>query len=234
MPKSLKLLALVSTAAALLTGCPDDEVTHNRVAKEEPAAAPAMPPMMGKGPMGQMPPGAPMAAPGAPAVPSDPMMPGGSMMKGGDVPVPPKPTGSEGVSWTLPKGWTQTLSGGIRYATLKPAGAGNIDSSVVVLPGEAGGELPNVNRWRGQLGLPPADAATLPTLRKVVNTKAGPVALYDFSSEGAQKTRMVAGLAMVNGSSWFFKMTGDATAVGAALPDFSKLIESLQPGANAN
>jgi hypothetical protein len=152
----------------------------------------------------------------------------------GDVPVPPKPTGAEGLSWTLPKGWTQTLTGGIRYATLKPAGAGNLDASVVVLPGQAGGEVANVNRWRGQLGLPALDAAALPAMRKVVNTKVGQVSMYDFSSEGVQKTRLVAGLALVNGSSWFFKMTGDATAVGAAVPGFTQLVESLQSGANAN
>lgn len=71
-------------------------------------------------------------------------------------------------------------------------------------------------------------------MRKTINTKVGQVAVYDFSSEGAQKTRLVAGLALVNGSSWFFKMTGEATAVGAAEPAFKQLVESLQSGANAN
>ena len=75
--------------------------------------------------------------------------------------------------------------------------------------------------------------AALPSARKVLNTKVGPLSLYDFSSEGAQKTRLVAGLTVVNGSSWFFKMTGEAAAVGAALPGFIQLVESLQSAANA-
>ena len=57
------------------------------------------------------------------------------------------------LTWTLPKGWTETRAEGVRYATLKPAAPGKVDVSVVVLPGPAGGELANVNRWRGQIGL---------------------------------------------------------------------------------
>ncbi len=226
LAKTARILTLIAASATLLAGCPDEEVSHSRVSKEEPAAAPS--------PAPQMPSMPPMAnAPMGPAGPMGP--PAGAPPPGmkGDVPVPPKPTGAEGLSWTLPKGWTQTLSGGIRYATLKPAGGGALDASVVVLPGEAGGEVANVNRWRGQLGLAPLDAAALPSARKTINTKVGPVSLYDFSSEGAQKTRLVAGLALVNGSSWFFKMTGEATAIGAALPGFTQLVESLQSGANA-
>jgi hypothetical protein len=217
LPKAARILTLVAAVAALTAGCPDEEVTHSRVAKEPPpdVTAPLAP--------------APTAMPSAPAGPLTP--PAHPMA--GDVPLPPKPMGGEGLSWTLPKGWTQSLSGGIRYATLKPAGGGSLDASVVVLPGEAGGELANVNRWRSQIGLAQLDAAALPSARKVLNTKVGPLSLYDFSSEGAQKTRLVAGLAVVNGSSWFFKMTGEAGAVGASLPGFTQLVESLQPAANA-
>src|SRR5256885_16234378 len=67
-----------------------------------------------------------------------------------DIPAPPNPSG--GLRWTLPKGWTQKEAGGMRFATLKPPAA-QVDVSVIVLPGPAGGELANVNRWRAQLGL---------------------------------------------------------------------------------
>jgi len=148
----------------------------------------------------------------------------------GDVPAPPKPVGGSAVAWTLPKGWTQTLTGGIRYATLKAPVTGNLDASVVVLAGPAGGELANVNRWRGQIGLPPLTQEALPSARKSVNSKLGPVTLYDFTGEGTQKSRVVAGLASIGENTWFFKMTGDADAVGKALPDFQQLLQSLRPG----
>jgi hypothetical protein len=210
LPRRASLLSAGLLAALAVAGCPDEEAAHTRII-HEPAVAAA--------------PSAAMPAAAPPSAEAPPMAPGAGRMAG-DVPVPPKPAGAEGLTWTLPQGWTESRTGGIRYATLRPPGAGAVDASVVVLPGPAGGELANVNRWRGQLGLPPVEEAQLPSLRKTVTTKVGPVDLFDFSSE---KTRLVAGLALVNDSSWFFKMMGDSGEVGAALPGFTHLVESVRP-----
>ncbi len=149
---------------------------------------------------------------------------GGAMT--GDVPPPPRPEG--GLAWTLPKGWEQSVAGGMRYATLKAPAKGKLDVSVVVLPGPAGGELANVNRWRGQIGLGPIDAVELAAARKAVKSKAGEVALYDFTSDGQVKSRLVAGLTQAQGNTWFVKMVGDAEPVAAAHPEFIHLLESLR------
>jgi hypothetical protein len=105
---------------------------------------------------------------------------------------------------------------------------GAVDASVVVLPGPAGGELANVNRWRGQIGLEPLDEAALAAARKTLTTKAGPLKVYDFTSGGASGKRLVAGLTEIEGNTWFVKLTGDAGAVGAARDDFMKLLGSLR------
>jgi hypothetical protein len=139
----------------------------------------------------------------------------------------PAPRGG-GLRWTLPKGWTEAAGGQMRFATLKPPVPGKVDASVVVLPGPAGGELANVNRWRGQIGLPALDDAGLTASRKVLRTKAGPLKVYDFTSDGKPRSRLVAGLAESRGETWFVKMTGDADAVGAAREDFMKLLGSLR------
>lgn len=146
----------------------------------------------------------------------------------GEVAAPPAPSGGGALKWTLPKGWTETAGGSMRFATLSPPVTGKIDASVVVLPGPAGGELANVNRWRGQIGLPPIDAAGLERSRRTVQTKAGALAVYDFSSEGKPGSRLIAGLTVARGNTWFVKMTGDAAAVGAARDDFMKLLGSLR------
>jgi hypothetical protein len=135
---------------------------------------------------------------------------------------------SGGLRWTLPAGWTESQGGQMRYATLKPPVQGKIDASVVVLPGPAGGELANVNRWRNQIGLPPLDEAALAAARKVVRTKAGPLNVYDFTNGGKAGSRVVAGLTESGGNTWFVKLSGDATAVGAARDDFMKLLRSLR------
>ncbi len=145
----------------------------------------------------------------------------------GDVPAPPAPSGAP-LRWTLPKGWTEAAGGAMRYATFTAPVPGKLDASVVVLPGPAGGELANVNRWRGQIGLPPLDEAGLAAARKVLKARAGPLKVYDFTSDGKPGSRLVAALAEAGGNTWFVKMTGDADAVGAARPDFMKLLGSLR------
>ncbi len=191
--------ALLAVAVVLpLAACQRDEVAHYRVPKERP---PAIEPAQ--------PPGAP---PGM----------------AGDVPEPPQPTGA-GLAWTLPGTWTETRGGAaMRFATLKPPVQGRVDVSVTVLPGPAGGELANVNRWRGQIGLPPLDEPGLARARRAISTRAGQVALYDFTGQGQARSRVVAGLASAGGNTWFIKMTGDERAVGAARPDFIRIVESLR------
>ncbi len=160
-----------------------------------------------------------------PAAPAAPPVTPAAMP--GEVPPAPKPA-SGGLRWTLPKGWAEADAGPMRYATLKVPVTGRIDASVVVLPGPAGGELANVNRWRGQISLPPLDEAGLAAARKVVRTKAGPLHVYDFTSDAAPASRVVAGLTQSGGNTWFVKLTGDTTAVGAAREDFMKLLGSLR------
>jgi hypothetical protein len=218
----LWLPALAVSAGMLLSlGCDRDQVSHASVAKEAPTPAPAMAATHSGAPMA-MPPG---------AMPSGTMPPGTmppGAMPAGQVPPPPHPTGKGALKWTLPKGWTETPGSGMRYATLNPPGPGKAEMSVVVLPGAAGGEMANVNRWRGQIGLPPLEDDALAATRKTVPSKAGAVAVYDFTSLGDVKTRMVAGLlATADGNTWFFKLMGNAEPVAKAKPAFMKYLESL-------
>lgn len=148
-----------------------------------------------------------------------------------DAPLPPPPdvsaTGS--LQWTLPKGWTESRSGGgMRYATLKPTAPGKIEVSVTVFPGAAGGEIANVNRWRNQIGLPPVDEATLAKDRRPLKSAAGQIATFDYTSDGKDRTRLVAGILSAGGNSWFVKMVGDAGPVAASRAEFVRLLESLR------
>jgi hypothetical protein len=62
--------------------------------------------------------------------------------------------------WTLPEGWQEQPGSGIRFATLLiPTEGKPLEVSVTALPRTPGDEtgylLSNVNRWRGQMKLPP-------------------------------------------------------------------------------
>jgi hypothetical protein len=189
------------TAGALLlalAGCGRDDVSHYRVPKQAASSA------------GE-------AAPG-----------GGMPGMAGAVPPPPDVSTTGELQWALPKGWTDSRTGGMRYATLKPTAPGKIDVSVTVFPGPAGGEIANVNRWRNQIGLPPVDEASLARDRKALKSPAGSVAIFDYTSDGQAKTRLVAAILFAGGNSWFVKMVGDAGPVAASRADFIRLLESLR------
>ena len=145
------------------------------------------------------------------------------------LPAPPDEATTGSLRWALPKGWTETRSaGGMRYATVKPSAQGKIEVSVTVFPGPAGGELANVNRWRNQIGLPPVDEAALAKDRKALKSPAGSLAVFDYTGEGKEKTRMVAAILFAGGNSWFVKMVGDAGPVAASRADFIRLLETLR------
>jgi hypothetical protein len=209
----------LAVATLALTACDRDQVSRSAPAPlptqqgalpaAGPGAAPA--PMPGAG-------GTPGGTPGG--------MPGG--MSGAEVPPPPAPDAP--LHWSVPKGWTQTPGSGMRFATLTPpAGNGKAECSVICLPGQAGGELANVNRWRGQIGLEPLDEKGIASNRHVVKSHAGPVAVFDFTSQGAAQTRMLAAILVAkDGQSWFLKLVGDAPAVAKARPDYLRFLETLR------
>lgn len=67
-------------------------------------------------------------------------------------------------SWELPEGWTEEPGSGMRFRTLKTGGDEPQEVSVIPLDGDATDDdylLQNINRWRGQLGLPPKSSKTL-------------------------------------------------------------------------
>ena len=135
-----------------------------------------------------------------------------------------------GLAWTLPEGWTLSQGDGMRYATLKPSVSGKIDVSVIALAGSAGGELANVNRWRDQMKLLPVQSEKdLAGMRKTTTSAAGDVSVFDFTSPGADKTRMIVGLlGAADGKTWFLKMTGDEAPVAQAQKDFLQWMGSLR------
>ena len=200
-PRSF-LPVLTGLLLASLVGCRPEGVSHFRVPKEA-ATAPSADPH-DHGDAMPAPAAAPESAPG---------------QAGAKAPL----------KWSLPKGWSEAPGDGMRFATFKTPIAGRLEATVVVLPGPAGGELANVNRWRGQIQLGPIDEKTLAAARVVVKSKAGSVNAYDFTSDGQPKSRLVAGLISTpDGNTWFLKLTGDADPVAKAKPDFMRILESLR------
>ncbi len=91
--------------------------------------------------------------------------------------------GEPPVTWTVPAGWQQkTSSERLRYATFR-VGKTGLELIVTHLGREAGEVLPNVNRWRGQLGLGPITEGELAPLKHEFQANGHTVTLIDMAAK---------------------------------------------------
>jgi hypothetical protein len=104
------------------------------------------------------------------------------------------------------------------------------DVSVVPLPGLAGGDLDNVNRWRGQVGLKGVTQEELARLAQPVTIDHQAAQLYEQAGENpgsGGKSRILAAVTRREGVAWFFKMTGDDELVAQQKPAFIEFLQSV-------
>ena len=132
------------------------------------------------------------------------------------------------LQWTLPAGWTEVAPGEMSIASFKVSGPNGVEADVTVvpLPGLAGGDTANVNRWRGQVGLPEATADDLQKIAEAVQVGDQPATMYDLAGSDHAK-RILGVMHQRTGTTWFFKMMGDAALVEQQKPQFTAFLKSL-------
>jgi len=143
-----------------------------------------------------------------------------------------------GLRWTAPAGWQAQPAEGMRLASFLVTGAdgAKADLSVVSLPGDVGGELANLNRWREQVHLPPVGAGELDAAFTRLTGAAGEYLVADLLGEtaaagaGGHPARILGALLRQPGQIWFFKLAGDAALVEAQKSAFLAFLQSVQPG----
>lgn len=146
---------------------------------------------------------------------------------GQPAPVPPA-TGSTALTWQVPDGWTLVPGAStMRYATFSMTGADGAKAEMAVshFPGDVGGDLENVNRWRQQVGLTPVDAAGMAAI--VSKIAAGPEQISLIDVTGAEN-RLAAGWTRHGPDTWFFKLTGPDAVVGAEKAKFTAFLASVR------
>jgi hypothetical protein len=140
-------------------------------------------------------------------------------------------TDRPGLKWTAPANWVNKPASAMRKATyLIPGedGAG-AELSVTAFPGAVGGELANVNRWRGQLQLPPLAEDELGGSIQHLTVNGLPVALVDLTGGATgQPQRILGAIVQSEGDNWFFKLTGPAALVAGEKPAFLSFVQTLQ------
>ena len=148
------------------------------------------------------------------------------MSRGGIGSPSPPAAGSSPLTYEVPDGWSPGRVGGFRKAAFEVTdGDRRAEVTVIDLAAGAGNLLPNVNRWRGEIGLGPT---TEEAVREELQTI--PVAdtegLY-VHLVGAEEATL--GVIVIRGEkSWYLKMRGEKSLVEREKPRFEEFVRSVE------
>lgn len=211
-PMPALLLRLVLIALPLvLGGCGDSSVTSYRIPKEPEPDMPA-------------------AAAHAHAGTSDAPAPGmGDSMANTAVATAAGP----GLAWTAPAHWQPKAGSAMRKGSYAIPGEGGVsaDLAITAFPGDVGGEVANVNRWRGQLQLPPVSGQEVGDSITRVGHNGLDMSVVDIVSTGAAPTRVLGAWVPHENSTWFFKLTGPDDLVAREKAAFLEFLKTVRPAA---
>ncbi|PTY07349.1 hypothetical protein DB347_08595 [Opitutaceae bacterium EW11] len=138
------------------------------------------------------------------------------------------------VHWQTPAGWQEQPSGNVRIGSfLVTATDGRkADMSITQFPGTVGGDLANINRWRGQLQLGPIAEQDLANAFTTSTVPSGTYSIADIISdqpiiEGKYRGRILGAWLKTPERTWFFKLSGESELVGANRDAFMEFLKSV-------
>ncbi|CAA9414552.1 MAG: hypothetical protein AVDCRST_MAG64-2517, partial [uncultured Phycisphaerae bacterium] len=102
---------------------------------------------------------------------------------------------------------------------------GQVELALTSFPGDVGGKLANVNRWRQQAGLPPIAEAQLEKETRTIEVDGRQVMLVDVAGP---ETRLLAASIPGEGKLYFAKVTGPADQVAASRDAFEAFVKSVK------
>lgn len=137
------------------------------------------------------------------------------------------------LSWKqIPAGWEEVTPGEMRLASFRVKGSDGkqADMGIFPLPGMAGNDLDNVNRWRTQVGQPAITEAELAKLALPVEIAGQAAQVYEQAGtnpSSGDKTRILAAILRREGVAWFFKLNGDDDLVAQQKTAFVDFLKGL-------
>jgi hypothetical protein len=202
------------------SGCRDREVVTYRAPKDP---APAL---MAPAAQGPVDPTAPLPD-GHPPI-GDAAAPAGPM---GALPAAAAPAAGNALTWTAPSHWQAKAVSSFRRGSYNIPGDGGAtaDVAITAFPGDTGGLFANVNRWRGQIGLPPVAESGLEAAIQRVDVNTFHVIVVDAAgSVNGKPTRLLGAIVPFDGQTWFFKILGPEAIVAKEQPAFRDFLATLK------
>jgi hypothetical protein len=129
-------------------------------------------------------------------------------------------------NWSVPAQWKELPAGQMqvaKFAVPERSGATG-EVFVSVFPGDTGGLLANVNRWRTEIGLAAADDAEAARVVSALDPARPEAKLIDMTNNNR---RLIAAIVPRDGSYWFYKLRGDADAVTPEREAFVNFAKSM-------
>ncbi|QQL46033.1 hypothetical protein [Sulfuriroseicoccus oceanibius] len=165
------------------------------------------------------------------AKPTQPASPhGGSMPSlGGSSMLPPAAPASNPIEWDVPAEWTKINNANsfdrARYAINDENGSPL--AMITVTAGIKGAVGPNVNRWRGQLGLDSLSEEEL--IASAIKVPVGEETALVFDMATADRSRQtIAAIVPVPGDTYFFKISASGDIVDAQRDAFMNCLRSIR------
>ena len=201
--------------ALLLASCREQSVTAYRVPKDPAAPAPAS----NANPHASMAPALPEPSTNSPA-------PAGMA----DTAV--ATASGPGLTWMAPAHWQSKPASAMRKGSYALAGAGGASAelSITAFPGDVGGEIANVNRWRGQLQLAPLPESDVAAALTRLNYNGLKIAFIELANpSAATPTRLLGAMVAHEGATWFFKLLGSDSLVAKEKEPFLEFLKTIKP-----
>jgi hypothetical protein len=147
------------------------------------------------------------------------------MLVDGPLPTAPAPSEPLNPTFTAPEGWKPVPPKEVEFAAFEfNAGGEQLRLTVA----QAGGSLAdNVNRWRGQIGLPRASEDLIVAESRRIEIDGQPALYVDLENKDANK-RIIGVICPQAGRSWFFKLTGPVDLAGKQKSAFETFVRSVQ------
>ena len=142
------------------------------------------------------------------------------------------PLPSNPAKWSKPASWEEQPLSEMRLGSFKVVGknGSSADISIIAFPGEAGGLASNVNRWRGQVQLPPLSEEELEQTTQRVEVEGIPVSLVDLSTpdNSVKPSRILGAVLERPDQTWFVKMMGDPGLLESQRQLFLDFVKSFR------
>jgi hypothetical protein len=139
----------------------------------------------------------------------------------------PTSSSSGGITWKAPKDWKEIKGNSIRLASFKIAE--NTECTLIVLSGEAGGLVSNVNRWRDQIGLSQIGETAVKAATQVVKTPLADALMVKLVNPNNKDLAFIASIIPKGSGTLFVKLAAPSNMIESLEAPYLELLKSISP-----